>query len=374
VRRLGRPRRAGIVAAVAVGAAATALAVTLAVTLTVTGGSPEAARAPDRTTSTSAPADPSSTSAAAPTALPATGAGTAGVCQRRDSDGGVPAGTFPGEACTGVIAGSPLTPEGDLRITQAGSTWEDLDVSGNVCVAADDVTIRNSRVIGVLAVANEHGNGFCGVAGGAHDLTLVDVEVRPNDVTAVAVEGGVYRPGITCVRCNLHRAGAGINGGLYTLIDTYIHDLLGHGDDPCCWSHNDGIQIGGAGGNVIVRHSNIEATYAPESTGGGMSCALCLYTHGSDSDDFSWGPMDDVLIEGSRIQSSDAVYCAHGGDSNDQNPTNIRYRGNVFVRSGSGTCGLGGPITGWRQGGGNQWSNNTFSDGEVIPEPATIFG
>ena len=314
---------------------------------------------------TTAPPPPPPPPTTAPPSTP-TGTPSAGVCTGRVS-GGVPADRFPGAACTGVVAGTALTSRGSLRIDQAGSTWTNLNISGDVCVAADNVTIRNSRVTGVVTVANPYGHGGCGVAGGAQNLTLVDVEVRPNNATSVAIEGGVYRPGITCIRCNLHRAGAGINGGSYSLIDTYIHDLLG--ETSCskypgdCISHNDGLQIGGAGGNVTITHSNIEGTYAPESTGGGMSCALCLYSHGS------WGSMDNVLVERSRIQSDDAVFCAYGGDSNEQNPTNIRYIGNVFVRGVSGTCGSGGPITAWHRGGGNIWSDNRFDDGAPIGEP-----
>lgn len=285
------------------------------------------------------------------------------VCTER-VDGGVPSGQFPGAACTGPVEGSTLTPSPGFTVTEAGAVVENLDVSGSICVAADNVTIRNTRVTGgTIVVANGLGHGWCNVATGAQNLQLVDVEVRPNSSDSVAIEGAIYRPGIVCLRCDLHRAGAGIAGGHYALAHTFIHDLLGETDctryPVDCISHNDGIQIGGAGGDVLVTQSNIEGTYAPESTGGGMSCALCLYSHGD------WGPMDNVTIEHSRIASDDAVYCAYGGDSGQQDPTNVSYVDNVFA------CPPAGAITAWLPAATNEWSGNRLADGTVIPEPGS---
>lgn len=293
---------------------------------------------------------------------------SAGVCTGRTADGGAPLEHFPGAACTGVVNEAALVPSGDVWVTVDGAIVENLSVEGNICVQADNVTIRNVRVVnGVVAAANLYGYGFCGTPGGAQNLDLIDVEIRPNMADSVAIEGAVYRPDISCVRCNIHRTGAAIAGGLYTLTDTYIHDLLG--ESGCvkyptdCMSHNDGIQIGGAGGDVFVAHSTIEGTYAPESTGGGMSCAICIYSHDE------WGPVDNVMIYNSRIASEDAVYCAYGGESGQQDPTGVTYDSNQFVRSASSGgvhCGTGGPITAWLASPSNVWDDNTYEDGQPV--------
>jgi hypothetical protein len=177
---------------------------------------------------------------------------------------------------------------------------------------------------------------------------------------------------MTCIRCNIHSVGGGVNGWSYIVIDSYIHDIFGvtncalfPGD---CISHNGAMQ--GQTGSIVIRHSNLVGTYSSASTGGGMSSALSLYTHGDN-----WGPMSNVVIERNRFESRDAVYCAYGGDSNEQNPTNIQFVSNTFVRNaGTGTCGTGGPITAWRQGGGNIWSGNVYNDGQPIAEPPTTYG
>lgn len=291
-----------------------------------------------------------------------------GICTSRTAEGGVPADKFPGAACTGVVNESALTPSGDVFVTENNSIIENLEVNGNICVQADNVTIRNVRVInGVIAAANPISAGFCGVEGGAQNLDLFDVEIQPNTSDSVALEGAVFRPDISCTRCNIHRTGAAIAGGLYTLQDTYIHDLLGENDcvkyPVDCMSHNDGIQVGGAGGDVLVVHSNIEGTFAPESTGGGMSCAICIYSHDA------WGPMNNVIIYNSRIASEDAVYCAYGGDSVQQDPTNMTYDSNSFVRSaasGGQHCGTSGPITDWLNSETNVWDDNQYEDGTPI--------
>jgi len=312
------------------------------------------------TTSTSAVTTTTSTSTTTSTTAPPPP--SAGVCTGRSPTGGVPADRFPGAACTGPLDGTSLTPQGPndgsfYRITQAGVTLTARHFTATVCVAADNVTITNSLASAVVILANPFGHGGCGVSGGAHNLTLTDVEVHANSPSTTAVEGGVYGGGISCLRCDLHHAGAGINGGHYTLTDTYVHDLIGTGSD----AHIDGIQGGGAGGNIEVTHSNIDAAFSPESqhTGGGLSCAICFY-----ADNDFWGIMDDLLVQNTRIRMSDGgVYCVYAGEQS----TNTRFIDNTFIREAStGTCGGGGPYTSRVQNSGDVWSGNHFDNGAPI--------
>jgi hypothetical protein len=298
----------------------------------------------------------------------------ASVCSGRDEAGGVPADAFPGSACTGVPHGIPLRRvEGNLdidadeipdmyRIDTDGAALDAIDFAVPVCIFASDVTITRSRVPEAVWAAGPAQQGPCHgdrpADYVARNLRFVDVEIAGTDFR-VSGFTSLHGNGITCVRCDVHDTSAGFFGSNLTIVDSYVHDLFG---EP--GSHNEAVL--GFAGDIEIRRSNLVGILSPESEGGGVSASLALYTH------LDWGPLDDVLVQNNRIEASTAVYCAYGGDSDEQDPTNIRFVDNVFVRNAtSATCGGGGPIEGWRRGGGNEWTNNRFDDGEVIPEPET---
>jgi hypothetical protein len=300
----------------------------------------------------------------------------ASACSGRDGTGGVPAEAFPGAACTGVPAGVSLRPvggnldiDGDgsfdmYRIDEDGTSLDSIDFAVPVCVFASDVTITRSRIPEAVWAAGPAQQGPCdgdrepGYV--ARDLRFVDVEVVGTDFR-VAGFTSLHGNGITCIRCDVHHTSAGFYGSHMTIVDSYVHDLYG---EP--GSHNETVL--GFAGDVVIRRSNLVGILSPGSDGGGVSASLAFYTH------LDWGPLDDVLVENNRLETTTAVYCAYGGDSDEQDPTDVRFVDNVFVRNAeSATCGGGGPVDGWRRGGGNIWENNRFDDGELIPEPATTY-
>ena len=57
-----------------------------------------------------------------------------------------PLPAYPDANCTGVPAGTTLTPSGGLTITTAGTVIDGRDITGQVVVNAPNVTIRNSRI------------------------------------------------------------------------------------------------------------------------------------------------------------------------------------------------------------------------------------
>ena len=56
-----------------------------------------------------------------------------------------PLPAYPDAGCTGVPAGTVLTPSGGLTITTAGTVIDGRDITGQVVVNAPNVTIRNTR-------------------------------------------------------------------------------------------------------------------------------------------------------------------------------------------------------------------------------------
>ncbi len=301
--------------------------------------------------------DTGSTDAAA-----AGGDGDTGSDGDAGSDAGADAGTdadsrcpaypaMPDANCTGVIPGTQLK-QCDGRVTQVNASYEDCLFPDGVVISANVKTleIKNSKIEGILYPQTML----------ARDLKVVLTDVEIDGKRAQQAAWG-YGSDLTCVRCNVHNATIGFQYSGYTVIDSYVHDLYGFGD-----SHNEAVLV--SGGNVVLRHNRLEGNFGANSTGGGMSASIAMYTHG----DF-WGALDGVVIENNRIITEEAYYCLYGGyskDPQDGRPANIQVVGNIF-----GPCSFQGPkrgaVVGWLRGNGNAWRDNAWDDGTPIPEPSS---
>lgn len=250
---------------------------------------------------------------------------------------------FPNETCTGVPTGTTLH-SCSFMLSTANALYDGCTFNGGITVNADGITIKNSKILGV-------------VTGTGTGLKLMNVEIDEQNSDADAF---AWIQNFTCIQCNIHHASKGIQGNNFTLIDSYIHDIYGSGS-----SHNEPIL--GADGNIVIKHSNLVGNFSSSSTGGGMSAAIALYTHAT-----YWGPLNNVIIDKSRLESKNAYYCLYGGYSVTRNPTNITVTDNYFyINPSSGTCGIsgGGPVIGWYRGAGNVWSGNMMvnSSGNTTP-------
>jgi hypothetical protein len=246
-----------------------------------------------------------------------------------------------------VIAGTVLK-TCDGNITTSNVTFDKCRFPGGLYLnqGVRNIKITNSLIDGTVAGTIED-----------HALQLTDVEINGGGGSTYAGAG----TGTVCTRCNIHHVGQGFYGSNMSLIDSYIHDLWGEGRcEPC--THNEAVLA--YGGNITIRHSNLEGLYAPNSPGGGMSASVAMYTHGG-----FWPNLDNVVLEKSRIVSV-GVYCLYAGHSNgpegDQ-PGNIRIVDNVF----EGPCS---PVVGWYPGNGNVWSNNRMADGSVVNAGNSPYG
>jgi hypothetical protein len=279
---------------------------------------------------------------------------SSGICTSRSAPtadapyGGVPTDKFPGAACTGVPAGVTLQNVSAnfgpyYLITADNTTIDSKNITANVCISASNVTIKNSRVKGALALG-------CDDQSRPGNLTLIDVEMDGQNDSS---DGIGYFPSVKCLRCNIHDVSKGISGADFQLIDSWIHDLYGEGTDPATWSHNETILV--SGGNALIKHNNLDGRFSATSTGGGMSATIAIYSHGH------WGPVDNVTVDGNYI-SGGGVYCVYGGDSADYDPSNIQYINNTFEYPPK----CDGPVTGWYSGNGNVWSNNKYTNGAPV--------
>lgn len=178
---------------------------------------------------------------------------------------------YPDETCTGwEPTGVTLTPyEGPTTISVDGTTIDSADITDCLVIAADNVTIKRSRIIcgGDLGSTGPVIQQY--VAGGADDLLLEDVEIFCSDSTTPTNEMAVTR-GLDSER-NFTMRRANVRGcvdqvwaentpciGDLLIEDSYFHDPLaypGNPPDP----HIDLIQIPSNGCNITVRRNTILA-------------------------------------------------------------------------------------------------------------------
>lgn len=174
----------------------------------------------------------------------------------------VPAGGFPNASNTGVPDGwTPTTTiNGDLHVTTAGAVIDGYLVTGDVCVEAPDVTIRNSRVKGMITNWD-----WCADPTVAPRMLLVDVEVGADPAGnsgtySFSQHGSVTGTCYTARRVHIHDApegfrlsGAGVAGSCPIVIeDSFVITEQVPGGDV----HSDAVQ-GYFGETATIRHNTL---------------------------------------------------------------------------------------------------------------------
>lgn len=206
----------------------------------------------------STPAGPSATSPAAspsvpvttPTLLPKGGASTP---PNASTPNGTPNGRCSGPSapsCTGVPAGlklkemAPTSSDGGYVLKKAGAVYDGVHFRGDVLIAAENITIKNSLVD--LAVRNE-------LAGHYYSFVLLDSTVGP----AGSCQGndgiGRARYYAQGVLLRGHTSGFMDSGDDITIRDSYVKNCS---YDPS--NHVGGIQAFEPGQNLVVDHTTFD--------------------------------------------------------------------------------------------------------------------
>ncbi|MFG1879468.1 hypothetical protein ACGFIV_32000 [Sphaerisporangium sp. NPDC049003] len=248
---------------------------------------------------------------------------------------------FPSAATTGVRPGSPLKKVGEVTVMKPGAIVENLEVHGKLNIKADNVTVRNVRVIG-------EGDWSIIQAEGASGAVVEDCEISGDGV--VKAQWGVLNQGgdITVRRANIHTVSNSVGTDHGLIEDSYMHDFKEYPGD-----HVTGPQINGSpqkGLTLTIRHNTILNQIAQTS-------AISIYQ------DFSRA--HDVLIE--RNLLGGGGYAIYGGAGKFGTPTDIRIIGNVFTRRLFPKGGFWGPLTYFdTKGKGNRFEGNVW---ETTGEP-----
>lgn len=275
---------------------------------------------------------------------------------------------FPDASCTGVIPGTALTKyTGPSTVAAAGTVIENKLITGGLCIAASNVTVRNSKIEGdVYTALADDWHGACAPAGSEPtNIVFEDVEIvgpgtpTTNDVevaTTFAMSGNNF----TCKRCNVHRWGLGFAVKKnVTIEDSYIHDTIGfHGKDPRLGS--DGIAhrscIGGNGAlNATYRHNRVVCNDLNNVWG--VSGAIVVYSQKNHM------RAENVLVEKNYVSADGGAFCMYAG-TGDIQPINVRVLDNRFSRGTSNKCAFYGPLS--HYGSGVTITGNTYTDGAPI--------
>lgn len=153
-------------------------------------------------------------------------------------------GGYPDETNTGVPSGTTLTSSGSITVSTNGTILDSLDISGQVVVNANNVTIRNCRITS----GDYYPIDYSGHTG----LLVQDTEIIGLSYTVTA---GISFDNYTARRVNVHGTADGMKANANVLIeDCYIHDLI---YDAVHDTHNDGVQTTGGSG-VTIQHTTIK--------------------------------------------------------------------------------------------------------------------
>ncbi|MEU9887100.1 DUF4082 domain-containing protein [Sphaerisporangium sp. NPDC051011] len=254
-----------------------------------------------------------------------------------------PTGGFPGASNTGVPSGTTLKPSKSITVTKDGTVIDGLEVSGEINVEADNVTIRNVRL---AAAPGDWGiiqrNGHSG-------LTVEDSEIFGNGSQrtqfAILNQGG----DLTVRRVDIHTISNGILTEQGLIEDSYLHDPKYFSGD-----HTDMIMCTAgppSGTRLVIRNNTVINTL--EQTG-----AIALFQ--------DFGVVRNVTVEHNFLAGGG--YSLYAGAGSKGTSSNIKVIDNVFSKDVWPKGGYNGHVAYWdKNGSGNEWSGNVWEDGKVVP-------
>ncbi len=153
----------------------------------------------------------------------------------------------PDASTTGVVAGTALRRVDGLEVVRDGAVLEGLEVRGALVIAADNVTVRNTRIVTDTERYPVHVRE--GVVGAL--LEYIEVDNQGSSGKGIYFDGGTGS-----VRyADVHSAedGIAISADGVLVEHSYVHHL-----HRTSTSHNDAIQIR-RGHGITIRYNNLQA-------------------------------------------------------------------------------------------------------------------
>jgi hypothetical protein len=312
---------------------------------TITVGDPRSSTPTPSPTTVSPSAQPSPSASVSPSATSAPSPTQTSAAPTQTSGG------FPDAGNTGVPAGVTLTNyTGPCTITTNGTVIDAKTVNCDLSIRATDVVIKRSRVNGEINGGEGTGSSF----------TVADSEVVNQARQACQCIGS---DNFTVLRTEIR----GGNRGIYCRLHCLVADSWIHGSQLLATQHASAVRVEQY---ATIRHNTLACTWTGSlANDTGCSADLAGYP------DFA--PINHNTITANLFAAnpSGAGFCAYGGATQGKpysgSPTNATYivfADNVWERGSNGKCGTYGPIVNFdKTRTGNQWTNNRFEDGTVIP-------
>jgi hypothetical protein len=196
---------------------------------------------------------PSAEAPTTTTAAPAAGAqGANGQAAPAARAHGYRPGAYPNPATTGVPDGwqPASTHDGDLTVTTPGTVIENMLITGDLQVRANNVTVRRTRVMGIIWDQYDDNEQFSG-------LLIEDTEVGPDTGVLDWGNGAVGTAGFTARRVEIHNVTDGfrVSGDNIVIEDSFVKLSVRPGE---C-NHLDAVQGYGGGTNVVITHNTFDA-------------------------------------------------------------------------------------------------------------------
>lgn len=227
-----------------------------------------------------------------------------------------------------------LKPSGTIVVTKDGTIIQDVTVTGQIQISANNVTVKNFKI------KSASGTYALDVKSGTNIL-IQDGEIDGGKKNSALVHGGNFQ----MKRVDLHdSAGDGIKpSGSVSVSDCWIHELgAGVG------AHADGTQIM-SGSHFLYTHNWFDMPIT-EPAPYKSNTSFIVQSHD--------GPVSDLVVDGNFMNggnfTNQVVNSGHG------NPTGVVFKNNFFGR-------------GYRYGlkrfqGNVGWTNNRWIDtGALIP-------
>lgn len=268
-----------------------------------------------------------------------------------------PLPAFPDATCTGIPAGTVLTPasvdvNGDLQVTVADTVVDSVDVPRCIIIAASGVLVKNSRAKCVFMEVGPASNPA------NPRLTIQDSELdcgNRTDHAPADPRTAVNNANYNAYRNRITNCENGFDFSTdVTIEDNYVYDLWNSNDPD--GPHTDAVQSTD-GSRSIIRHN----TFYAQDDG-------CVYPAGADGscngtsavniNNSGLGPhTDDLLVRFNLLAGGTyTLYCPV------PSVTNVTITNNEFSTSYKPTIGQYGPSADCASSGGEASSGNVYHE------------
>ncbi len=178
-------------------------------------------------------------------------------------------------ATTGVPSGVSLTAASGMNITKSGTVVDGKDIKGTIWIDADNVTIKNSRIVG-------KGFSIVQIKDGSTGVRIENVEIDGLGMAGAAGSMGIMGPA-NVSGSDIKGVENGLTPGSGSVLrGNFVHQLAAPGSP-----HYDGIQIDGGLSNITIENNSVDLREH------GQTSALMI--------DNYFGPINNITVKGNLL-------------------------------------------------------------------------